>query len=271
MRVSRSAFYAWRKQPLRRQRTDAELAVHIKGIHRDSRGTYGSPRITAALRREGIYVNRKKVARVMREHGIRGIPHRRFRGTTTDSNHDEAVAPELLGRDFVTTEPNQVWVGDITYLCVGASWAYLAVLVDLFSRRVVGWALDSHMRTDLVSAALKQALVVRQPAPGLIHHSDRGVQYASDAYRARLAQAGIVQSMSRKGNCWDNAVSESFFGTLKQELVKGASWQTLTEARTAVGHYIHVFYNHERLHSTIGYRSPVECESDHRASRRDAA
>ncbi len=271
LQVSRSAFYAWRAEPKRRQQSDAELAVHIKGIHRESRGTYGSPRITVALRREGIHVNRKRVARVMREQGVRGIPSRRFRGTTTDSAHDKVVAPERLGRGFTAMRPNQIWVGDITYLRVGTAWAYLAVLIDLFSRRVVGWSLESHMRTELAANALRQALVVRQPDAGLVHHTDRGVQYASDAYTALLADAGFVQSMSRKGNCWDNAVSESFFGTLEQELIKDKPWHTLTEARTAIGNYIHQFYNHQRLHSTIGYCSPVQFESNHRALEREAA
>ena len=271
LKVSRSAFYAWRSEPTRRERSDSDLAVHIKGIHRESRGTYGSPRITMALRKEGIHVNRKRVTRLMREQDVRGIPSRRFRGTTTDSAHDKVVAPELLERDFTAAGPNEVWVGDITYLRVGTGWAYLAVLIDLFSRRVVGWSLESHMRTELAANALRQALVVRQPAAGLIHHTDRGVQYASDAYTALLANADIVQSMSRKGNCWDNAVSESFFGTLKQELVKGRPWYTLMQARTAIGNYIHQFYNHQRLHSTIGYCSPVQFESNQRALEREAA
>ncbi len=271
LKVSRSAFYAWQIEPTRRARSDSELAVHIRGIHRESRGTYGSPRITAALRKEGIHVNRKRVARVIREQSVRGIPSRRFRGTTTDSAHSKVVAPELLGRDFTAKSPNEVWVGDITYLRVGAGWAYLAVLIDLFSRRVVGWALESHMRTEFAANALRQALVLRQPAAGLVHHTDRGVQYASDAYTALLANADIVQSMSRKENCWDNAVSESFFGTLKQELVKGKAWHTLAEARTAIGTYTHKFYNYKRLHSTIGYCSPVQFESNHQAPERETA
>ncbi len=272
IRVSRAAYYVWREaQADPSAEADAVVRVHIRGVHRASRGTYGSPRMTAALRKQGLRVNHKRVARIMREEGLRGAPRRRFRGTTTDSAHARPVAPNMLARDFATTEPNVAWVADITYLPVGTGWAYLAVLIDLFSRKVVGWALDDHMRTELCLEALKRALAVRQPDTGLVHHSDRGSQYASCEYVAALDQAGIVQSMSRKGNCWDNAVAESFFGTLEQELGTTARWRSVAHARADVGAYIHGFYNDLRLHSTIGFHSPVEFEALHRASITEAA
>ena len=210
LRVSRSAFYAWQAAPKRRARRDLPLTVRIRAIHAARRGTYGAPRIAAALRREGLNVNRKRVSRLMRQEGLQGRPRRRFRGCTTDSAHCSPVAPERLGRNFAADKPDAVWVGDITYIPAGPKWSYLAVLIDLYSRKVVGWAVAGNMCAGLVSRALQRALAVRRPAPGLVHHSDRGSQYASDAYVSQLREAGIVQSMSRKGNCWDNAVAESF-------------------------------------------------------------
>lgn len=271
LRVSRAAYYAWRAVPQRRRQAEAGLRARIRSIHKASGGTYGSPRVTAALAKDGPVVNRKKVTRLMKAEGLRGVPRRRFRGTTTDSNHDCRIAPNLLKRDFHATRPNQVWVADITYLRVGSSWAYLAVIIDLYSRKVVGWSLDDHMRTELVAEAFKRACAVRAPAPGLLHHSDRGVQYASAAYTDLLEQAGAIQSMSRKGNCWDNAVAESFFGTLKQELVAGRTFTSVREARAEVGTYLHHFYNATRLHSTLGFHSPVELENQLLASMSEAA
>lgn len=270
--VSRAAYYAWAKaQAVASVDEDTVVRVHIRGVHRASRGTYGAPRMTAALRKQGLRVNRKRVARIMREEGLHGAPRRRFRGATTDSAHTHPVAPNVLDRDFTAKAPNEAWVGDITYLPVGTGWAYLAVLIDLYSRKVVGWALDDHMRADLCLAALRRALAARQPPEGLVHHTDRGSQYASSDYVAALTEAGIIQSMSRKGNCWDNAVAESFFGTLEQELGASARWTSVAHARTDVAAWIHHFYNDQRLHSTIGFRSPVEFEALHRASITEAA
>jgi len=268
--VSRSAYYEWaRGVSHQKDVADAVLAVHIKAIHRRSRRTYGSPRVHAELVAEGHRVGVNRVARLMRDLGIAGVPKRRFKGTTTLSDHDEPVADNLLGRDFSAARPNEAWVGDITYLSTAAGWVYLAVLIDLFSRKVVGWALASHMRTELCLAALHQAVATRQPAPGLVHHTDRGSQYTSRDYQAALARRGITPSMSRKGNCWDNAVSESLFGTLEQELVRenGGEWADLDQARAAISDYIHGFYNTSRRHSTLGYASPVDFEVHHRAAR----
>ena len=198
----------------------------------------------------------------MREHGLSGTPKRMFKGTTTDSSHTLAVAENVLQRDFRADAPNRLWVGDITYLLTRDGWVYLAVLIDLFSRKIVGWALASHMRTELCLDALRQATGTRQPPPGLVHHTDRGSQYASSAYQDALKCVGATASMSRKGNCWDNAVAESFFGTLEQELVNRLErpWATEGEARDALTDYIHRFYNPIRRHSVLGYRSPINFE-----------
>jgi putative transposase len=271
LRVSRAAFYAWRAQPERRKRSDAVLKARIRSIHKASRGTYGRPRIVASLRKEGTVVNHKKVSRIMNSEGINGVPKKRFRGTTTDSEHDHRVAPNLLNRSFNVSSPNMAWVADITHVQVGEAWAYLAVIIDLFSRKVVGWALDDHMRAELAVDALRQALALRNPQPGLVHHSDRGVQYASHAYTNMLKEFGALPSMSRKGNCWDNAVAESFFGTLKQELFADKAFESIGQARSQIGAYIHRFFNQERLHSTLDYRSPVEAENQAMAPVREAA
>jgi transposase InsO family protein len=271
--VSRSAYYAWADgEASAHAQRDAALVVHIKAIHRRSHGTYGSPRVHAELVEEGHRVSRKRVARLMRSQGLEGLPRRRFRGTTTQSDHDDVVAENLLDREFQAEAPNQAWVGDITYLPTKAGWAYLAVLLDLFSRKVVGWSLASHMRTDLCLDALRQALTTREPEPGLLHHTDRGVQYTSAAYQEALQAAGATPSMSRKGNCWDNAVAESFFGTLEQELVGRLDepWDDEKAAREAVATYIHGFYNASRRHSTLGHRSPVDFEVLHRATAQAA-
>ena len=200
-----------------------------------------------------------------------GRPRRRFRGSTTDSSHQHQVSPNLLKRDFTSEAPNKALVGDITYLATAQGWVYLAVLIDLYSRRVVGWATEDHMETTLCLAALQQVRATRGSLEGTIHHSDRGVQYASRAYREALEQTGMRQSMSRKGNCWDNAVAESFFGTIEQELVPSEPWSDLQQARKAVGHYIHKYYNSVRRHSTLGFKSPVEFENTNQASRAEAA
>ncbi len=265
LKISRSAYYAWASgSRSARQTKDAALVVHIKAIHRRSRGTYGAPRVTAELVAEGHDVGRGRVARLMREAGLSGTPKRQFRPRTTDSDHDDRVAENMLDRQFTATAPNQAWVGDITYLPTRSGWVYLAVLVDLFSRKVVGWNLQSHMKTELCLGALRQAVATREPAPGLLHHTDRGSQYTSDDYQQALASIGATPSMSRKGNCWDNAVAESFFGTLEQELVGRLElpWNDEDDARAAVADYIHAFYNHPRRHSTIGSCSPVDFEAE---------
>jgi len=259
--VARSAYHDWEREGERRiVRNNLRLLVHIRAIYRRSLETYGSPRITAELRAEGWRVGRHRVARLMRKHGLAGIPKKRFKGSTTDSDHENAVAPNLLNRKFHVESENKVWVGDITYLRTDEGWVYLAVLIDLRSRKVVGWAVDNHMRTSLISNALQMAIRLRSPLPGLIHHSDRGSQYTSSEYGAELEKIGAKASMSRKGNCWDNAVAESFFGTLEQELASRKKWRNLREARAAVGSYIHEFYNTQRRHSKLGYLAPAEFE-----------
>ena len=258
--MSRSCFYEWAAGNTWTGKEDAALAVHIKAIHRRSRGTYGSPRITAELREQGLPVGRRRVARLMEKHDLSGVPKKRFRGSTTDSEHKLAVAANLLDRQFDVDQPNRTWVGDITYLPVAGGWVYLAVLIDLFSRKVVGWAVRDNMQTGLCLEALRSAVATRGDVQGVLHHTDRGSQYASADYKAALAAGGFAQSMSRKGNCWDNAVAESFFGTLKQELVKGRAWPNIDAARADVGDYIHRFYNQERRHSTLGQVSPVDFE-----------
>ena len=258
--VSTSGYYAWEKRPVsKRQQEDEVLVEKIRESHRRGRGEYGSPRIHNDLKEQGETVSRHRVARLMRENGITARPLKRFR-KTTDSNHNLPVAPNLLERDFKAELPNKAWVGDITYLWTGSGWAYLAVILDLFSRRVVGWAIDANMRTELVLKALAMAKGQREFQPGLIYHSDRGSQYASQDYRDALAASGIIPSMSRKGDCLDNAVAESFFATIKRELVRKCYWPSLKTARIAVHEYIEVFYNRRRKHSTNGYLSPVEYE-----------
>jgi putative transposase len=258
--VSRSGYYAWRKRPASaRAQHDARLKVEIAASHSASRRTYGSPRVLRDLRDEGHRVSRKRVARLMRELGLEGRRKRRFRATT-DSGHRFPVAPNVLMRDFQVETPNTAWVTDITYLATLEGWLYLAVILDLFSRKVVGYAMSERIDRALVLDALRQALVKRPGARDLVHHSDRGSQYASHDYREALDQAGLMCSMSRRGNCWDNAVAESFFGTLKMELLYELPLQTRSATRSAVADYIEVFYNVRRRHSSLGYRSPVEFE-----------
>lgn len=260
LEVSTSGFHRWltAAEP-RRARRDRQLGVLIRAHHVASRGTYGSPRIHRDLASDGHRVGRKRVARLMREHGLVGASPRRFR-RTTDSNHDSPIAPDLVARDFDPEAPNKVWAADITYVRTWEGWTYLAVVIDLYSRRVVGWATADHMRTELVLSALTMAFDARRPAPGLIHHSDRGSQYASHAHRRALERMGARCSMSRKGDCWDNAVIESFFGTLKQELLYRQAWPTRRAADRAIDDYIDRFYNPRRRHSYLDYVSPLEYE-----------
>jgi transposase InsO family protein len=258
--VSRSGFYAWSQRPeSARQQADRALAAEVAQVHRDSRGTYGSPRVHAELRARGRRVSRKRVARLMGQQHLAARRRRRW-VRTTDSSHGLPVAANVLERDFSPDKPNSTWATDITYVWTAEGWLYLAAVLDLFSRRVVGWAMSQSIDTLLVLSALEMALQQRQPAAGLVHHSARGSQYASADYQKALKASGLQCSMSRKGNCWDNAVAESFFSTLKTELVYQNDFATRQQARSVLFEYIEVFYNRQRRHSTLGYLSPVEYE-----------
>lgn len=261
LKVSRSGYYAWTRRPsspaaLRR----GQLVSAIREAHEASRATYGSPRIHRALKARGVTCCENTVAKLMRADGVRAKARRPFVVQTTDSRHDRPVATNALNREFYPDRPNAVWTADITYVATAEGWLYLAVVLDLFSRRVVGWATADHLRSELACDALRMALTHRRPRGGLLHHSDRGVQYASDAYGQILTAHGIEPSMSRTGNCWDNAVTESFFSTAKRELTHHESYATREEARRSLFEYIEVFYNRQRLHSTLNYRSPAEYE-----------
>jgi len=258
--VSRPGFYAWRRRPpSERAREDERLKVEIQTSHTASRGTYRSGRIQCDLRDLGRRVSRKRVARLMKDLGIEGRHKRRYRATT-DSRHGSPVAPNVLMREFEVDAPNTAWATDITYLPTTEGWLYLAVILDLFSRRVVGHAMSTSIDRALVLEALSRALRLRPDVRDLLHHSDRGSQYASRAYREALEEAGITCSMSRRGNCWDNAVAESFFGTLEIELFYGRPLQSRVATRAAVAEYIDGFYNVRRRHSFIGNVSPLEHE-----------
>lgn len=260
MQVSTSGYYAWAKrEPSKRALEDQALAAEVRAIHAKSRGNYGSPRIHEQLLRTRR-ISRKRVARIMRENDIYGRRPPRFK-VTTNSDHDDPIADNVLARDFTAAGVDKKWVGDITYIWTSEGWLYLAVLIDLYSRRVVGWAIAEHMRTELATNALKMALGRRRPPSNLVHHTDRGCQYASEEYRAALLGAGVTRSMSRTGDCWDNAVAESFFATLKKELIHRYRWLERRDAAKAIGEYIELFYNSHRLHSSIGYRSPAEFEA----------
>jgi putative transposase len=266
LEVSRSGYYAWRKRaPSQRRRDDEVLASEVAAVHRESKGRYGSPRVYEELKARGRRTSRKRVARLMQSQALEGRRRRRFR-RTTDSNHSSPIAENLLERDFRASAPNQVWVTDITYLWTGEGWLYLSAILDLYSRIVVGWALSEHIDTKLCLRALDMAVKARRPAPGLVHHSDRGSQYASNEYRRALDDNGMLCSMSRRGDCWDNAVAESFWGTLKTELEEAEACATRSEARKAIFEYIEVFYNRRRRHSSIGYRSPQEHEGLYRGA-----
>ncbi|MBO8138860.1 MAG: IS3 family transposase, partial [Desulfotomaculum sp.] len=231
LKVSRSTYYAWcKRSKSQRSQQDAAILEKIKVIHKKSRGTYGSPRIHQQLRQQGIHCGKKRVERIMRSAGIRAIQRRRYKATT-NSEHTMPVAENKLARRFNTPAPNHVWVADITYIPTGEGWLYLAVVMDLYSRKIVGWSMDERMSVNLTEQALKMAIYQRKPSAGLIHHSDRGSQYASRAYQQLLWRHGMICSMSRKGNCWDNAVMESFFHTLKAELVNHQQYKTRAQAR----------------------------------------
>ena len=274
LEVSRSAFYEWHQHlPSARQLADDDLAERIQAIYDDSKGTYGWPRVHRQLRRDGVHVAGKRVARIMRGKGLIGRCRRRW--TKTTISDPEVVAVDLLKRAFGpgTVELDRVYVGDITYIWTWEGWAYLATVIDLASRRVVGWALADHMRAELVCDALRMAIAHRRPAPGVIFHSDRGTQYTSSEFTDLLAEHEMVQSLSRPRQCWDNAVAESFFASLKLELIDRRSWATRTQVRRAVFDYIERFFNRRRLHSSLGYLTPVEYEATtiHQHTAADAA
>jgi len=263
LEVSPSGYYAWRKRPrCLHAIADERLMLNVRIAYEASDGQYGAPRVHHELQADGIHVGQKRVARLMRAQGLAGRRPRPRSVSTTDSNHSYPIAPNLLDRQFAVTgvAVNQVWVSDITYVPTRAGWLYLAVVLDLASRRVVGWAMRETLEAELALSALAMALDTRQPAPGLIHHSDRGVQYACTEYQAVLAAHAMRPSMSRRGNCWDNAVAESFFATLELELLMHHDWLTREPARQAIFKYIETWYNPRRRHSTLNYVSPVTYE-----------
>lgn len=260
LEVSVSGYHSWRRRPIsHRKQQDALLQQRIQDVHHRSKQRYGAPRIHAELRAEGLRVSRKRIARLMRSGDLRAKGKRRW-VRTTDSNHSLPVCPNLLDRQFEVQQPNQVWASDLTYLPTKEGWLYLAVTLDLHSRAVVGYAMDAHMPATLPLAALQMAAGRRLPPPGLLHHSDRGSQYASRVFQDQLARLGARGSMSRKGNCWDNAVVESFFSSLKRELFEETIFESRAAARHAVFEFIEVFYNRQRRHSTLGYLTPLEFE-----------
>jgi transposase InsO family protein len=273
LEVARSGYYAWRKrEPSARARSNERLRLEVRAIYRSARGRYGSPRVHAELRARGEQVSRKRVARLMRQDGLRGTKRRRFR-TTTNSEHTSPIAPNVLERKFAVEEiagPDRVWAADITYVPTREGWLYLAIVLDLASRLVVGWSMGETLESSLAVGALDMALHGRQPGAGLLHHSDRGVQYASYEYRALLEGREVVASMSRRGNCWDNAVAESFFATVEIELIEDADWNTRAEARRAIFEFIEVWYNRQRRHSSLGYLTPAEFDKRLRAAQRAA-
>lgn len=261
--VTAAGFYAWLKRPLSRRALRArELSQEIRIVHHEAHGIYGSIKVTKELRARNHRVNRKTVARLMAQMGLRSNVSRPFRVRTTDSRHDNPVAPNTLDRNFAAAEaPDKIWAADITYIPTAEGFLYLAGIMDLFSRKIVGWSMKDTMATELVEDALNAALLTRQPSSGLLHHSDRGVQYTSGSYRERLQNAGVELSMSRIGDCYDNAVIESFWGKLKSEMVYHHKFTTKAEARAAIFNYIEGFYNRKRLHAALGYMSPEQFEA----------
>jgi putative transposase len=261
--VQPSGYYAWtQREPCEREARRLQLIESIRLVHERSGGAYGSPRVHQALKKQGVNCSRKQVERLMRQEQIRSTRHRRFRIKTTDSNHDHPLAANVLDRQFERKKINQAWASDITYVATDEGWLYVASVMDLCSRRIIGWSTADHLRAELATEALSMAIRARCPNEGLLHHSDRGVQYACGEYQAVLERHGIRCSMSRSGNCYDNATMESFFKTFKVELVYQARYATREEARKSIHPYIEVFYNRQRLHSSLGYRSPVEYEAE---------
>jgi putative transposase len=262
LELSRSGYYHWLKRPESRRATaNRQVLAKISALHEENRRCYGSPRMTHALRRQGLRIGKNRVARLMRLHGIRAKSKRAFRPRTTDSRHAERIAPNRLKELPSLVQPNQAWVADITYIRTATRWVYLAAVMDLYSRRIIGWSLSDRLETSLVKQALSQALAVRRPAPGLVHHSDRGSQYASSAFQALLHSWKISPSMSGLAYCYDNAAMESFWSTLKNELVHHEPFSNIDQARRALFDYIEIFYNRKRLHSALGYQSPVDYEN----------
>jgi putative transposase len=264
LEVSASGYYDWQSRcicPGPRAVQDQALVLEIERIHARSRKTYGAPRIEKELRKQGRSHGRNRIARLMRQEDLCGRQKGRYRVQTTDSNHDQPIAPNRLAEAPKATKPNQIWVADITYIQTKEGWLYLAAILDLYSRRIVGWAMSPHIDTTLALKALGMALLHRSPPRDLLFHSDRGVQYASADYRQALSQAGLVASMSRKGNCYDNASIESFWSTLKLELVYRLSFDTRGQAQSEIFDYIETFYNRQRSHSALDYRSPVDFEN----------
>jgi putative transposase len=257
--VSISGYRAWKRggTPGRKRLTDTQMLAVIRAIHAELKGAYGSPRMVRELRLRGFTAGKERVERLMRENGIRARHKRRYK-VTTDSKHGLPVAENLLDRNFTPTAPNQVWTADITYLWTDEGWLYLAIVLDLFNREVIGWSLKPRMTSDIVTDALTMAWFRRRPAPGVMHHSDRGSQYASHAFQDKLKEFGMICSMSRKGNCWDNAPTESWFNSFKNERYHGQRYATHAEMKAASFEYIEVFYNRKRQHSTLGYRSPIQ-------------
>jgi transposase InsO family protein len=257
--VSRSGYYAWRNRaPSLTAQQRATLTERIRQVHQASRATYGAPRVHAELVANGEACNRKTVAKCMKSAGIMAKSHRRFRVTTTDSNHTHPIAENLVNRNFTPSQKNETWTADITYVATDEGWLYLAAVEDLFTREIVGWSMSDRIDSRLVVDALEMALARHCPSAALVAHSDRGVQYASEHYQRLLKDHGITCSMSRKGNCWDNAPMESFFATLKKELVHHEEYETRAEARHSLFEYIEVFYNRVRRHSALGYQSPAQ-------------
>jgi len=260
LKVSRSCYYRWLSIE---KQEDIELNTLIKNIFLISKATYGTRRIKQQLVKDyGLIVSRRRIGKIMKKLGLVCKNKKRFRIKTTDSNHKFQTAPNRLKQNFYATKPNQIYVGDITYIPTKQGWLYLAVVIDLFSRQIVGWSMDDTMKTSLVNDALIMAIQRRKPEPGLIWHTDRGSQYASDSHKQLLNEFGIIQSMSAKGNCYDNAVSESFFHTLKTELIYHSKFETKAEARIAIFSFIEIWYNRKRLHSYLSYMSPVEFEDN---------
>lgn len=257
--VSVNGYRAWKRggTPSRKRLTDTQMMALIRATHAQLKGAYGSPRMLREIRARGFPASKERVERLMRENGIRARHKRRWRATT-NSRHSLPIAPNRLERNFTPAAPNQVWTADMTYIWTDEGWLYLAIVLDLFNREVVGWSIRPRMTADIVTDALAMAWFRRKPAPGLIHHSDRGSQYASQAFQAKLVDYGMVCSMSRKGNCWDNAPSESFFNSLKNERVHGQRYATHEQAKDDLFDYIEIFYNRSRRHSTLGYVSPAQ-------------
>lgn len=261
--VSVSGYRAWKGggKPDRKRLTDAQMLTLIRAIHTELQGAYGSPRMVRELRDRGFSASKTKVERLMRDNGIRARHKRRYKATT-DSAHGLPVAENLLDRNFTPSAPNQVWTSDITYLWTDEGWLYLAIVLDLFNREVIGWSIKARMTADIVTDALTMAWFRRKPTPGVLHHSDRGSQYASRVFQDTLAEYGMHCSMSRKGNCWDNAPTESWFNSFKNERVHGNRYATRAEATADAFEYIEVFYNRKRRHSTLGYKSPTQFMDD---------